>query len=106
MGRNDGRDVFMAAFGAGWGVWQFFHGFRKLKLKRTIEGLATSKVRSMAMGTVELSGVARCASQILDPIYQQLCALYKVVVQEYRRSGKSGSWHTIYERDSCAQPFF
>ncbi len=106
MSRNDGRDVVAALFGLGFGVWHFYKGFERLKLRRRIEGLATSKVRSMAMGTVELSGRAQRAAELFDPIYKEPCALYRVEVEERRGSGKNRRWVSVYSADSCAHPFF
>lgn len=69
-------------------------------------GLATSKIRSMAMGLVELAGVAEKAHPLKDPIYQQECAYFKVKVEEERGSGKHRRWVTIFNVDSSAVPFY
>lgn len=105
MASDDNDDIALAAVGFFAGLGMFWKGFRDLKLKRTIEGLATSKVRSMAMGTVELCGRAELLSPILDPIYGQPCAYYRIEAQELRGSGKSQKWVTIYQSDSAAHPF-
>ena len=87
------------------GFFVFFQGFKLLKLKRKISDLATSKIRSLAMGLVELSGIAKASQTLFDPIYMQPCAYYNVKVQELRGSGKNTRWVTIYDVDSEASPF-
>jgi len=62
-------DVF-AGVGLGLGLWLFYSGFKDLRLRRTISGLATSKARSLAMGLVELSGRTEGLDPLQDPIYQ------------------------------------
>ena len=44
--------------GACAGVYLFYHGFQLLVRKRLIENTPSSKIRSAAMGLVELSGLA------------------------------------------------
>lgn len=103
---SEDKLVAQAVVGIAAGIYFFWDGFRKLKLKKTVEAIATSKVRSVAMGTVELAGIARPAAQVLDPIFQQPCVLYRVVVKEHRKSGKNSKWVTIYQSDSFAHPFW
>lgn len=102
---RDGDDILLAAFGCGAGLWMFRKGFSALKLKRTVAGMATSKVRSMAMGTVELAGRAELLSPLEDPIYRSPCAYFQVVVEEQRGHGKKRRWVTIHRSDSAAHPF-
>jgi hypothetical protein len=92
-------------FFAGAGV--FFLGFRLLSLRRKIMGLATSKIRSLAMGVVEICGTAQLDKiELRDPIFMEPCAYYKIEVEEYRSSGKSSSWRTVYRTDSNGRAFF
>jgi hypothetical protein len=92
-------------FGLGIGVFWFFTGFKRLRLRRRVLGLATSRIRSMAMGVVELQGLARIETTVNDPIYNKPCAYFRVVVKEERGSGRNRSWVTIYEADSANTPF-
>jgi hypothetical protein len=103
LARND--DVVLSVLGLGTGLALFYRGFRDLQLRRFIDGLATSKARSMAMGTVELSGTAELAHPLTDPIYGRPCAYYRIVVREQHGSGKRRRWVTIYEKDSSQHPF-
>ncbi|MEK7388786.1 MAG: GIDE domain-containing protein [Elusimicrobiota bacterium] len=95
-----------AVFGAATGLWFFAQGFRRLKLKKLVEGTATSKVRSVAMGTVELFGSAREAASLPDPIFAKPCVYYRVLVEERRGSGKNARWETMFKQDSADQPFW
>jgi hypothetical protein len=98
-------DIGLAVMGLGIGAAAFLHGFKDLKLKRTIEALATSKVRSMAMGTVELSGRAELLVPLLDPIFQEPCAFFQIRVEEQRGTGRNSRWVTLFQSDSLSQPF-
>jgi len=88
------------------GVGWFLRGFARLRLRNRILGLATSRVRSMAMGSVEIQGHVRLETDIVDPIFQRPCGYFRVVVEEKRGSGRRRHWVKIYERDSSPTPFF
>jgi len=67
------------------GLALFFQGLKKMKLKRTIQNTPTSKVRSIAMGLVELIGKAAPFQQtIKSPFSQADCVFYKYTVEEYK----------------------
>jgi hypothetical protein len=85
-------------------VW-FFKGFKRLRLRRRILGLATSKIRSMAMGTVEIAGRVRVETPLIDPIFNGACAYYDVQIREKRGTGKHSRWVTIYTSNSHNTPF-
>ncbi len=70
-------------------------GFKKFLSKRKIEETARSKISSAAQGLVEVEGQAwpTIARKCLDG--RPVC-FWGIRVQEYRRSGKSSSWHTVY----------
>lgn len=75
------------------GVWLFFDGFKKWRRKRLIENIPTSKIRSMAMGLVELQGKAEQWVYILKgPLSNKNCVFYKYLVERYERRGKNSSW--------------
>jgi len=54
----------LAAFGAVAGPAFFAGGFRDLRLKRLIQNTPTSRIRSAAMGLVEVNGVIECRSTV------------------------------------------
>ena len=53
--------------GAGLGVHLFYRGFRLLARKRLIMNTPTAKIRSAAMGLVEVSGLAAGPFMITAP---------------------------------------
>jgi hypothetical protein len=61
----------------------FFLGIKYLLLKRRIEDTPTSKIRSMAMGMVELQGSARRMYAQVSPISGLPCVYYRI--KKYKR---------------------
>lgn len=87
------------------GIALFIMGFTKLKLKRLIENLPTSKVRSLAMGLVELYGKSLAKTVIQTPLRKIECVYYKIVVEKYvekrdSKGRKSGHWSTVSTEES------
>ncbi len=80
----------------------FSGGFYCLRLKRLIENTPTSRIRSMAMGMVELHGHARRKYALVSPATQTACVWYRL--RRYRRNRKSG-WQLFRQSDSGAVPF-
>ncbi|MBM3245568.1 MAG: hypothetical protein FJZ15_07260, partial [Candidatus Omnitrophica bacterium] len=103
---SDSRDIGYAAFGFFFGIWSFFRGFKRLRRKRLIENLPTSTVRGLAMGLVELCGLAENSTLLKSPLTETECVLYKYLIEEYRSSGKSGHWAKIAEGNSFYVPFW
>lgn len=90
---DDGRGLLTLIFGTGAGIYFFFSGLKDLRFRRLIQNLPTSKVRSLAMGLVELKGKARTMEEVLiSPIRKRECVFYNYIIEEYRSSGKSGRW--------------
>ncbi|MDD5131147.1 MAG: GIDE domain-containing protein [bacterium] len=87
------KAILILAIFSGAGIWLFFDGFRKWRRKRLIENIPTSKIRSMAMGLVELQGKATPWLYTLKgPISGRDCVFYKFLVERYERHGKNSSW--------------
>lgn len=84
-----------ALIGAGAGVYLFYRGFRLLQRKRLIEDTPTSKIRSAAMGLVEVSGLANGPYTIPAPVSQLPCYFHRTVVWIYVQSGKSKRWKKV-----------
>lgn len=79
------------------GIVILIWGLISFKMKRLIENTPTSKIRSIAMGLVEIYGeVDPLKDNILkSPFSKNDCVYYKYSVEELRQSGKSASWVTI-----------
>ena len=90
-------NIFAASLiGFVFGLYAFFQGFKWFKRKRLIEDIPTSKIRSIAMGLVEVSGeVVVTEKNLRSPFSNNDCVYYKYTVEEYRSSGKSSRWVTI-----------
>lgn len=83
------------------GIWLFFDGFRKWRRKRLIENIPTSKIRSMAMGLVELQGKAtQWLYTLKGPLSGRDCVFYKFLVERYERRGKNSSWVKVADGGS------
>ncbi|MFH1978150.1 MAG: GIDE domain-containing protein [Candidatus Aenigmatarchaeota archaeon] len=91
------------------GVIFFVVGLRAFRQKRLIENIPTSKIRSLAMGLVEIYGKVMEFKKPLftSPMTNKDCVYYKYEIEEYSsgRDGKSGRWKTIHLEEK-RQPFF
>jgi hypothetical protein len=96
---SDSRErlLFYSFFGAGFGVWSFVKGWKSWRLKRVIQEIPTSKVRSLALGLAEVTGTIVPLQVTQSPILKKTCVFYHCKVEEYQSSGKSGHWVTIKE---------
>jgi hypothetical protein len=79
------------------GAGLFIHGFRTLSRKRLIENIPTSRIRSMALGLVEIKGRASAVEGSIrpSPFTGKDCIYYLFRVEEYRRQGKNSRWVTV-----------
>ncbi|MBW2964797.1 E3 ubiquitin ligase family protein [Candidatus Woesearchaeota archaeon] len=94
----DFRVVIYSLIGLGLGIFLFFKGFSWFRMKRMIENIPTSKVRSIAMGLVELFGEVTLTSPetvLKSPLTNSKCVYYNYCIQEERGSGKNRHWVTI-----------
>jgi len=90
-------DIIWVFAGLGFGIFLFISGFRWFWQKRLIENTPTSKIRSIAMGPVEISGeVVPAEKQILkSPFTGKDCVYYRFKIEEYRKSKNSSYWQTV-----------
>ncbi|MBN1502541.1 hypothetical protein JW930_03285 [Candidatus Woesearchaeota archaeon] len=91
------RLFFYSIFGLGFGVYIFFKSFCTYREKKMIENTPTSKVRSLAMGRVEVYGnvVPDKNNVVKTPFSNQECVFCLWRIEEYKRSGKSSRWVII-----------
>jgi len=91
----------------------FFLGFLKMRKFRIIKDTPRSKIRSLAIGIVEIHGTVLPDTLIKSPFSKSDCVYYKYVIKEYRRRhtvsrGKAHTttrWETIASGDRSV-PFF
>ena len=77
-------------------------GFHFIRLKRRIENTPTSKVRSLAMGLVEIHGRAKRCYALVAPMTQSACVWYRL--RKYRKDNNK-SWKLVKEVNSNHVPF-
>ena len=80
----------------------FWSGFNFIFLKRQIENTPTSKIRSIAMGLVEVHGQARRIYALVAPLSHSACAWYRL--RKYRKDSRD-NWKLVREEDSGHVPF-
>jgi len=79
------------------GIALFAVGFYFYKKKQLIADTPTSKIRSIAMGLVEIFGQVISIKERLfkSPFTDKECVYYQFTIEEYRSSGKNSHWVTI-----------
>lgn len=93
----------LAGFCAGIGL--FIYGFRLLQRRRLILDTPFSKIRSAAMGMVEISGLAVGPYTMIAPITARACYYYRTLVWEWKQRGKNREWVKV--AGECMHlPFF
>jgi len=81
----------------------FLHGFRDLRIKRLIQNTPTGRIRSMAMGLVEINGTIAQRSSVTAPFSGRPCAYWQLDIST--QGGRRNAW-TVVHRASSGQPFF
>jgi hypothetical protein len=94
-----------AAFGACVGVYLFYGGFRMLARKRLIMNTPVCKIRSAALGLVEMSGLAVGPYTMNAPITGEACYYYRTMAWQLKPSGKNQEWEKIAD-ESLHVPFY
>jgi len=86
-------------------VYLFYRGFGILRRKRLIQNTPTSKIRSAAMGLVEVNGLAVGPYVMNAPITGLPCYYHRSMVWQWKQSGKNKSWQKV--ADECRHlPFY
>ncbi|MDD5225022.1 MAG: GIDE domain-containing protein [bacterium] len=88
------------------GLLIFFHGFVCLRRARRIESIPTSRIRSLPMGTVEVSGQAQSPAILKTPFTLVDCVWYQFLVEEYRRAGRDSKYVAIARGNTEDIPFY
>ena len=95
----------MAAVGAIAGVCVFFAGFLALQRRRLILNTPSSKIRSAAMGLVEINGLACGPYTLTAPITGVPCHYYRTSVWQWIQRDKNSGWELAAE-ESLHVPFY
>ncbi len=83
-------------------VIMFRYAFYFLQLKRRIENTPTSRIRSVAMGMVEVKGCALRRYALVSPMTQTPCVFYRLT--KYRRQ-RNNQWRVSSVSSSDNIPF-
>jgi hypothetical protein len=86
------------------GLYFFFTGFRLLARKRLLLTTLTSKIRSAALGLVEVNGAAIGPHTMPAPITGKPCFLYHTTAWQ-QRAGKKDEWEKVAD-ETMHLPFF
>ena len=81
----------------------FLHGFRDLRIRRLIRDTPTARIRSMAMGLVELNGTVAPRSSLAGPFSGRPCAHWEVDISVPRDRGRG--WQVVH-RNRSGNPFY
>jgi hypothetical protein len=104
--RSSGNDgVALAVIGALAGVYLFYRGFRLLQRKRLILNTPSSKIRSAAMGLVEINGLALGPYTLTAPITGVSCYYFHSTAWQWQQRGKNSQWVKVAE-ERLHVPFF
>jgi E3 Ubiquitin ligase len=101
--KDDG--ILLAAIGALAGVYLFYRGFRLLQRKRLILDTPASKIRSAAMGLVEINGLAAGPYTMMAPITGVPCYYFRTTAWQWQQRGKNSEWVKVAD-ESLHVPFF
>jgi hypothetical protein len=93
---------FWASVALGAGPVMFRRSFRDLRVRRLIQNTPTSRIRSMAMGLVEINGEAIPRSELTAPFSGRACAYWQVDIATRSRRN---AWHIVH-RNASGNPFF
>jgi hypothetical protein len=103
--RSPGGLLIWCLFGICGGLYLFWRGFRILQRKRLILDTPTAKVRSAAIGLVEVNGLAIGPYTITAPITTMPCYFYRTMAWQWRQEGKNKQWVKVAD-ESLHVPFF
>ena len=101
--RNDG--IVIALIGAIAGVYVFYRGFRLLQRKRLIQNTPASKIRSAAMGLVEIGGLAAGPYTMMAPITGVPCYYFHTTAWQWQQRGKNSQWVKVAD-ERLHVPFY
>jgi hypothetical protein len=86
------------------GLYFFFNGFQLLARKRLLLATPNSRIRSAALGLVEINGVASGPHTMPAPITGKSCFLYRTIAWQ-RSEGKDHDWQKVAD-ETLHLPFF
>ncbi len=93
-------DTFTAFAGGtaliGLGVFLLRAGFSTMGTRRLMGDTPRSKIRAMAMGLVEVSGIVKASATLVAPLSGKRCVYYKITGEQYETSDNDSGWKEFY----------
>jgi hypothetical protein len=105
LSSNVGPLGLACVLGVGGGLYLFYRGFLLLRRRRLILDTPFSKIRSAAMGMVEVSGLAVGPYTMTAPITAKPCYFYRTQAWELKQRGKNKEWVQV-AKECKHVPFF
>lgn len=109
------QNVFYSFIGLLLGLIFFYGGFYDLRRKKEIENTPTSKIRSIALGLVEICGSAKPIDKQeipvsdrdneISPFTKKKCVYYYMLIEEHKNRGEEGKW-TYVDSKMYKNPFY
>ncbi len=88
------------------GLGLLIHGIELIVRKRLIENTPTSRIRSMAMGFVELAGKARQKYSLKLPYLLFDCVFYRYRILQQSQPNNPSTWNQVESGSSGPVPFY
>jgi hypothetical protein len=89
-GNSDPSGALLLGIGAG--IFLFFKGFRTFREYKVISDTPRIRIRSMAMGLVNIRGKAQSDQLIPSPVTHTPCCFYKVVIDRWHSGSDDSGW--------------
>ncbi|MCX6774144.1 MAG: GIDE domain-containing protein [Candidatus Micrarchaeota archaeon] len=96
MSKGDASSIPFIMFGMG--LFLLYGSVKRYLLLQKIKNTPTSKVRSAAVGLVELFGKAKCKEEVLDPLSKKKSIFCELIAQRFINAGKHSRWEIIYSK--------
>ena len=87
------------------GLLWFVRSFRDRRVQRLIQDTPTARIRSMAMGMVELNGHVQPRSTTIAPFSGRSCVYWEVDIATRSGAKRNRTW-SIVHRNQSGHPFF
>ncbi|MBP7583814.1 MAG: hypothetical protein KBA61_07255 [Spirochaetes bacterium] len=71
-------------------------GFSSMNTRRLMGDTPRSTIRAMAMGLVEVSGIARAAATLVAPLTGKRSVYYKLTCEQYQSSDNDSGWKEFH----------
>lgn len=93
------------AFASAGGLYWFVRSFHDRRVQRLVEDTPTARIRSMAMGMVELNGVASARSTTIAPFSGKACVYWEVDISTRSGNKRRTTWSVVHRKQS-GNPFY